>query len=117
MGTTARALRFAALYNMVPIPWLKRNYARFNTPVTAILIQVGRNLCSVSFRFYAVLNLQAVCVAVLMSFSFDVLVVLNVLFYNFGLLLQFAAFLRLKYIAKHTHRCERLMCACYVATV
>ena len=78
LGTTARALRFAALYNMVPVSQLRRNWARTGAPVPALL-------------------LQAVLVGVLMSFSFGVLVTVNVMFYNVGLALQFAAFLRLKY--------------------
>ena len=85
LGTTARALRFAALYNMVPVPALRRNWARTNAPVAAIL-------------------LQSVVVCVLMSFSFDTLVIVNVLFYNAGLALQFCAFLALTYNAPHAAR-------------
>lgn len=85
VGTTGRALRFMALYRMLPIPYLSRNYARFNTPVPAII-------------------LQAIVICVLMNFSFDTLVILNVLFYDVGVALQFAAYLRLKYTARHVPR-------------
>jgi amino acid transporter len=78
MTVAARALRAAAMYDIVPIPVLRRNMTRWNTPVPAIL-------------------LQAALVAVLMAFSFDTLVVVQILFANIGLLLQFAAFVRLKY--------------------
>ena len=80
MGTTSRALRFAALYRMAPLPVLSRSLGRARVPAAAILLQT------------------AVC-ALLMNFSFDTLVVINVLFYNVGLMLQFAAFLALKHSA------------------
>jgi amino acid transporter len=80
MGTTARALRYAALYRMVPLPYLHTKWARSGAPVAAILLQ------------------GALC-AVLMNFSFDTLVIVNVLFYNVGLALQFGAFLALKHRA------------------
>ena len=85
LGTTSRALRFAALYGMVPIPILRRNWVRTNVPLAAILT-------------------QAVVVGILMNFTFDVLIIINVLFYNVGLALQFAAFLRLKYTAPNIER-------------
>jgi amino acid transporter len=78
MSTTSRGLRFTALYRIIPLTWLGRNWERYNTPLAAILT-------------------QGVLIAVLMTFGFDVLVTINVLFYNVGLLLQFAAFLRLRY--------------------
>lgn len=78
MTTAARALRAAAVYDIVPIKILQRNMTRFNTPVPAILV-------------------QAVLVAILMGFSFNTLVVVQILYANIGLLLQFAAFIRLKY--------------------
>jgi len=78
MSTTSRGLRFTALYRIIPFGWLGRNWDRYNTPLAAILT-------------------QGVLIAVLMTFGFDVLVTINVLFYNVGLLLQFAAFLRLRY--------------------
>lgn len=80
MGTTARALRYAAAYRMVPLPGLDRNltWGRASSPIVAIL-------------------LQGLICGVLMNFSFDVLVIINVLFYNVGLMLQFAAFLALKH--------------------
>lgn len=78
LATTARALRFVALYRMIPLKWLGRNWQRYHTPLPALLV-------------------QGVVVGVLMNVGFDVLVIINVLFYNVGLLLQFAAFLRLRY--------------------
>jgi hypothetical protein len=37
MSSTARAVRFAALYRMLPVPLLRLNWQRKNTPVPAIL--------------------------------------------------------------------------------
>lgn len=56
MSSTARAVRFAALYRMLPLPLLRLNWQRMNTPVPAILV-------------------QAVLIAIMMSFGFNLLVV------------------------------------------
>jgi amino acid transporter len=85
LTTTARALRFMALYKILPIPYLDTNSKRFNTPIVALI-------------------LQCIFVLVLMAFSFQQLVVMNVLYYNVGLFLQFAAFLRLRYTQPDTPR-------------
>ena len=85
MGTTARALRYAALYKMAPLPFLSYNWGRSGAPVAAIL-------------------LQGLICGVLMNFSFDALVIINVLFFNVGLMLQFGAFLVLKHTAPDIHR-------------
>ena len=88
LSTAARALRFTALYGMLPLPLLSRSVrvggvgggggSGARTPLPAILV-------------------EAVIVGLLMNFGFDVLVVLSVLFYNVSAALQFAAFLRLRY--------------------
>ena len=78
MTTASRALRAAAVYDIIPIKLLSRNMTKFNTPVPAIIV-------------------QAILVGILMGFSFNTLVVVQILYANIGLLLQFAAFIRLKY--------------------
>ena len=59
MSSMARALRFTALYRMVPIPFLRKNWKRYNTPLPAIIF-------------------QAIVVGILMNFGFGVLVTINV---------------------------------------
>ena len=78
MGTSSRALQKMAEYGLVPSV-LGRNYARFKTPVPAIL-------------------LQAVLCGLLMNFSFAQLVVLDTAFNNMSLILEVASFLRLKHV-------------------
>lgn len=86
MTIATRAVKEAAVYRIIPVPLLAReDIGPWRTPVPAILLQAG-------------------VVAVLMSFSFDVLVVIQILFANIGLLLQFLAFLRLKYTQPDAHR-------------
>lgn len=80
LSTAARALRFAALYGMLPLPLLPR------------IVRVGRSRVPLP-----AIVLQACIIALLMNFGFNVLVVLSVLFYNVAAALQFAAFLRLRY--------------------
>lgn len=59
MSSMARALRFTALYRMVPVPLLRRNWRRFNTPLPALIC-------------------QGIVVGILMNFGFNVLVTINV---------------------------------------
>jgi amino acid transporter len=77
--TSARAMCAAARLGIVPAPLLARaRVTRFRTPV------------------FATLAVAAVS-GVLMAFSFDVLVVVQLLFSGVGIVLQFGAFLRLKH--------------------
>lgn len=78
MSTASRALQATAGTGMLPLPWLARSSKRFGTPVNAICV-------------------QAVLVCGLMSLDFDQLVVVEILFTNVGLALQFAAFLALRW--------------------
>ena len=79
LTTSARAACAAARAGIVPLPVLGRaRVTRFRTPVPATLA-------------------VAAVAGVLMAFSFDVLVVIQLLFSGVGLALQFAAFLRLKH--------------------
>jgi len=78
MGTSSRALQKMAEYGLVPSA-LGANATRFKTPVPAIV-------------------LQAVLCALLMNFSFAQLVVLDTAFNNMSLVLEVAAFLRLKHL-------------------
>ncbi len=84
MGTSSRALQKMAEYGLVPKA-LGGNWARFKTPVPAIL-------------------LQAVLCGLLMNFSFAQLVVLDTAFNNMSLVLEVAAFLRLKHLYPHLPR-------------
>ena len=59
MSSMARALRFTALYRMVPVPLLRRNWRRYNTPLPALIC-------------------QGIVVGILMNFGFNVLVTINV---------------------------------------
>ena len=79
LGTTSRALRYTALLRMLPLPGLTWVYGKSRTPIGAIL-------------------LQGAVILVLLTFSFDVLVVANVMFYDLHMALQFCAFLRLRYV-------------------
>lgn len=83
----ARALQCVARGGMMPRACapLGRNASRFDTPVPAILAS-GAIACA------------------LMALDFSTLVVLELLLANVGLVLQFAAFLRLKHVAPSTHR-------------
>jgi amino acid transporter len=77
MGTSSRALQKMAEYGLMPRV-LGGSWARFKTPVPAIL-------------------LQAVLCGLLMNFSFEQLVVLDTAFNNVSLVMEVAAFLRLKH--------------------
>ena len=80
LTTSARAMCAAARGGIVPLAVLGRaRVTRFRTPVPATLA-------------------VALVSGVLMAFSFDVLVVIQLLFSGVGLALQFAAFLRLKHV-------------------
>ncbi|CEG47047.1 amino acid permease family protein [Plasmopara halstedii] len=84
MACSSRALWATADYKMLP-SFLAIEWKRFGTPVAAIIC-------------------QTVTTGVLMNFSFEFLVVLDTFFNNLTLLLEFFAFLRLKYIEKDTVR-------------
>lgn len=84
MACSSRALWATADYKMLP-RFLTYEWHRFGTPIAAILF-------------------QTLTTAVLMSFSFEFLVVLDTFFNNTSLLLEFFAFLRLKYVEKNTER-------------
>ncbi|TYZ57249.1 hypothetical protein PybrP1_008806 [[Pythium] brassicae (nom. inval.)] len=84
MACSSRALWATADYKMLP-SCLAVEWKRFGTPIAAILF-------------------QTVTTALLMSFSFEFLVVLDTFFNNLTLLLEFFAFLRLKYTEKDTAR-------------
>lgn len=59
LGLLSRAVRFTSLYRMIPVPVLRRNWKRFNTPLPALCV-VG------------------LVVGVLMSLSFTLLVTISV---------------------------------------
>uniref|UniRef100_K3WW37 Amino acid permease/ SLC12A domain-containing protein n=1 Tax=Globisporangium ultimum (strain ATCC 200006 / CBS 805.95 / DAOM BR144) TaxID=431595 RepID=K3WW37_GLOUD len=84
MACSSRALWATADYKMLP-SFLAVEWERFGTPIAAIVFQT----CTT---------------ALLMSFSFEFLVVLDTFFNNLTLLLEFFAFLRLKYVEKDTAR-------------
>ncbi|KAJ0391357.1 hypothetical protein P43SY_011104 [Pythium insidiosum] len=84
MACSSRALWATADYRMMPRV-LATEWDRYGTPIAAVIFQT----CTT---------------AVLMSFSFEFLVVLDTFFNNTSLLLEFFAFLRLKYIEKDTER-------------
>jgi amino acid transporter len=113
LGTTSRALRYCALYRMLPLPGLAANWrwgggcggggacagrARGAAPDggSAAAAAPPARRPGASAPGVAILLQGALC-GVLMNFSFDVLVIVNVLFYNVGLMLQFGAFLALKH--------------------
>lgn len=84
MACSSRALWATADYKMLPA-FLTIEWKRFGTPVAAVIF-------------------QTMTTGVLMNFSFEFLVVLDTFFNNLTLLLEFYAFLRLKYIEKDTVR-------------
>ncbi|OWZ14930.1 Amino Acid-Polyamine-Organocation (APC) protein [Phytophthora megakarya] len=84
MACSSRALWATADYKMLP-SCLAIEWKRFGTPIAAVIF-------------------QTVTTGVLMNFSFEFLVVLDTFFNNLTLLLEFFAFLRLKYIEKDTER-------------
>lgn len=84
MACSSRALWATADYKMLP-GFLATEWKRYGTPIAAIAFQT----CTT---------------AVLMSFSFEFLVVMDTFFNNLTLLLEFFAFLRLKYVEKDTER-------------
>ncbi|TDH72955.1 hypothetical protein CCR75_007593 [Bremia lactucae] len=84
MACSSRALWATADYKMLPA-FLTYEWRRFGTPVAAVAI-------------------QTLTTGVLMNFSFEFLVVLDTFFNNLTLLLEFSAFLRLKYVEKNTLR-------------
>ncbi|TMW59253.1 hypothetical protein Poli38472_004322 [Pythium oligandrum] len=84
MACSSRALWATADYKMLP-RFLATEWGRFGTPIAAVLFQT----CTT---------------AILMNFSFKFLVVFDTFFNNTSLLLEFFAFLRLKYIEKDTER-------------
>ncbi|KAE8995568.1 hypothetical protein PF011_g16272 [Phytophthora fragariae] len=84
MACSSRALWATADYKMLP-SFLSFEWKRFGTPIAAVIF-------------------QTLTTGVLMNFSFEFLVVLDTFFNNLTLLLEFFAFLRLKYIEKDTER-------------
>ncbi|KAI9920633.1 hypothetical protein PsorP6_000183 [Peronosclerospora sorghi] len=84
MACSSRALWATADYKMLP-SFLAIGWKRFGTPITAVIF-------------------QTVTTGVLMTFSFEILVVIDTFFNNMTLLLEFFAFLRLKYVEKDAER-------------
>ncbi|CAH0481212.1 unnamed protein product [Peronospora belbahrii] len=84
MACTSRALWATADYKMLP-SFVAIEWERFGTPIAAVI-------------------LQTLTTGVLMNFSFEILVVLDTFFNNLTLLLEFFAFLRLKYVEKDSER-------------
>ncbi|KAL3665142.1 hypothetical protein V7S43_009773 [Phytophthora oleae] len=84
MACSSRALWATADYKMLP-SFLAIEWKRFGTPIAAVIF-------------------QTLTTGVLMNFSFAFLVVLDTFFNNLTLLLEFFAFLRLKYVEKDTER-------------
>ncbi|DAZ99298.1 TPA: hypothetical protein N0F65_005466 [Lagenidium giganteum] len=84
MACSSRALWATADYKMLP-RFLSIEWQRYGTPIAAILFQTATTL-------------------ILMSFSFEFLVIMDTFFNNVTLLLEFFAFLRLKYVEKDTER-------------
>nr|CCA19062.1 Amino AcidPolyamineOrganocation (APC) Family putati [Albugo laibachii Nc14] len=84
MACSSRALWATANCKMLP-SILRVEWASFGTPVAAILF-------------------QTITTAVLMSCTFEALVVIDTFFNNLTLLLEFCAYLRLKYVEPDTPR-------------
>ncbi|CAH0487720.1 unnamed protein product [Peronospora farinosa] len=84
MACSSRALWATADYKMLP-SFLAIEWERFGTPIAAVIF-------------------QTLTTGVLMNFSFEILVVLDTFFNNLTLLLEFFAFLRLKYVEKDAER-------------
>uniref|UniRef100_A0AAV1TW27 Amino acid transporter n=1 Tax=Peronospora matthiolae TaxID=2874970 RepID=A0AAV1TW27_9STRA len=84
MACSSRALWATADYKMLP-SFLAFEWERFETPVAAVIF-------------------QTVTTGILMNFSFEILVVLDTFFNNLTLMLEFFAFLRLKYVESDTER-------------
>ncbi|CAI5744767.1 unnamed protein product [Peronospora destructor] len=84
MACSSRALWATADCKMLP-SFLAIEWERFGTPIAAVVF-------------------QTLTTGVLMNFPFEILVVLDTFFNNLTLLLEFFAFLRLKYVEKDAER-------------